>query len=50
MVDFCAYSLLRYKLGVPKHKEKYELATAFRLLEPICFKAANQKDPLGIIG
>ncbi|MGA8707893.1 MAG: DUF3800 domain-containing protein [Steroidobacteraceae bacterium] len=50
MADFCAFSLIRYVRGVRQGKEKYGLHTAFPLLEPICFKEANPKHPLGIIG
>jgi hypothetical protein len=48
MADFCAYALLRYTRGVTQEKKKYGLHTAFPLLEPICFKGANRKHPLGI--
>jgi hypothetical protein len=49
MADFCAYALIRYLRGVPDHKKRYGLHTAFALLEPICCKAANPRHPLGII-
>lgn len=49
MADFCAYALLRREVQLPS-KNKYGLHTAFELLEPICVKQANPRDPLGIIG
>ena len=50
MADFCAFALLRYIVGVPEHRKRYGIHTAFPLLEPICRKQANYRHPLGIIG
>ena len=49
MADFCAYALLRREVQI-ESKNKYGLHTAFDLLEPICVKECNTKDPMGIIG
>lgn len=46
--DFCAYSLHRYENPLPS-KSKIGVAESFRLLEPALVKAANGKDPYGII-
>lgn len=50
MADFCAYALIRYEKGVPTHKEHYGIHSAFKLLDPICFKGANKNHKYGIIG
>lgn len=46
VVDFCAYALLRHEKPL---ESKGEFNNMFGFLEPICFKLANRKDPLGII-
>ncbi len=48
LVDFCAYALLRQDRQL-RAKNALGLHEAFKLLEPVCFKAANRKDPLGVI-
>ncbi len=48
MADFCAYALLRKECPLPS-KNKYGLHKAFTLLAPICVRAANPRDPHGII-
>jgi len=49
MADFCAFALLRHLRPVTPERKHLGLHTAFPLLEPICFKAANPKHPLGIV-
>ncbi len=46
--DFCAYALLRREVHL-RAKNKYRIHKAFEKLEPICVKAANPNDSLGII-
>ncbi|MES9895761.1 MAG: DUF3800 domain-containing protein [Candidatus Thiodiazotropha endolucinida] len=48
MADFCAYALLRKEKHL-ESKNKYGLHTAFEKLDPILVKAANPKDPFGIV-
>ncbi|WP_353630659.1 DUF3800 domain-containing protein [Achromobacter xylosoxidans] len=45
-VDFCAYALLRKEKPLDRISG---VSDDFALLEPICFKAANQNDPFGIV-
>jgi hypothetical protein len=49
--DFIAYALLKSEAAPTPHVSKYELATAYSLLEPICVKRASARDPrkLGIV-
>lgn len=47
-VDFCAFALLRQENPVAS-KTALGIDTAFDLLEPIVFRAANRKDSRGII-
>ncbi|MBF8642297.1 MULTISPECIES: DUF3800 domain-containing protein [Pseudomonas] len=46
VVDFCAYALLRKEMPNPRRPT---LSDHFQLLEGICFKHANKKDPFGVI-
>ena len=46
--DFCAFSLLRFRHPTPTTIVS-GIDQAFRILEPICVKAAFYRDPLGII-
>jgi hypothetical protein len=48
MADFCAYALLQKERPIPS-KKKYGLHKAFEILQPICIRAANPRDPYGII-
>lgn len=48
MADWCAYALLQRERPIPSRK-RYNLHKAFDALTPICVKATNPKDPLGII-
>ncbi len=48
LADFCAYALLRREHPLPS-KTKYGLEQAFDLLSPVLVRAANRKDPDGII-
>ncbi len=48
LADFAAYALLRREVPTEASKE-FGVSLAFDQLEPVCFKAANNKDPLGII-
>lgn len=48
LADFCAYALLRREREIAS-KNRYDLHKAFKRLEPICFKAANRRDPFGVI-
>lgn len=46
--DACAYALLRHQNPVAS-KTALGLHKSFEILEPICVKPANHRDPLGII-
>jgi hypothetical protein len=46
--DACAYALLRQENPIPS-KTKWGLDKSFAILDPILVKAANRRDPLGII-
>ena len=48
LVDFCAFALLRAENPLAS-RSKYGLDKAFRRLHPICFRAANKRDPHGIV-
>ncbi len=48
LVDFCSYALLRHERQLPS-KNALGIHKAFSVLEPICFKAANPKDRMGVI-
>ena len=48
LADFCAYALLRKERPLPS-KMRYDLHTAFNLLDPILLWEATQYDPQGII-
>jgi hypothetical protein len=45
LVDFCAYSLLRYEIP---HQTRSELTESFKLLEAVRNKQAFSKDPRGM--
>jgi hypothetical protein len=46
--DCCAYALLRHQNPIPS-KTVYGLDKSFTILDRILVKAANHRDPLGII-
>lgn len=48
LVDFCAYALLRRERPLAS-REEFGMSKMFKELEPICFKGASRKDPLGVI-
>ena len=48
LADFCAFSLLRHDLPTDRMKA-LGVHESFKLLEPICFKAANPKDQYGVV-
>lgn len=48
LVDFCAFALLRRERQLPA-KNALGIHEAFQILDPICFKAANPRDPMGVI-
>lgn len=48
LVDFCAYALLRKEKQIAS-KNALGIHEAFALLEPICVKATNPRDPMGVI-
>lgn len=48
MADFCAYALLRMERQL-ESKNRYNLHTAFPLLDAMCVKIANRKDNHGVI-
>lgn len=48
LADFCAFALLRMdKPTAPLGQ--WGVETSFRWLEPVCVKAANPKDPFGVV-
>lgn len=48
LADFCAYALFQ-KERPNKIASRAPLEHAYELLQPICFKPANSKDPFGIV-
>lgn len=48
LADLCAFALLRMDKPTPPMRA-IGIHDAFRILEPVCFKAANPKDPLGVV-
>jgi hypothetical protein len=50
MADFCGYAMLQKERPPTSEKRlRLRLHEAFSVLDPICVKAANRKDPYGII-
>lgn len=48
MADWCAFALLRRECPIPS-RTKYGVDQAFDALDPICVRATNPNDPLGIV-
>jgi hypothetical protein len=50
LADFCGYAMLQRERPTTSEKRaRYRLHEAFPMLDAICVKEANRKDPFGII-